>query len=101
MEDSSMLLEHTLLTSGETAEAGYVYVGWPARQIDAKAWRDGKIVDIKVEDSPVGARIICSKCLEFPRGATGKLGCPIPAGSSSLTHTHSDIMWSSLLCFVH
>jgi hypothetical protein len=101
MEDSSMLLEHTLLTSGETAEAGYVYVGWPARQIDAKAWRDGKIVDTKVEDSPIGARIICSKCLEFPRGATGKLGCSISVRSSPLSRTHSDIMWSSFLWFVH
>ncbi|KDQ58575.1 hypothetical protein JAAARDRAFT_155112 [Jaapia argillacea MUCL 33604] len=35
MEDNSMLLEHTLLTSGETAESGCVYTGWPARSLDA------------------------------------------------------------------
>jgi hypothetical protein len=33
MEESSMLLEHTLLASGEIAEAGEVYVGWPARRL--------------------------------------------------------------------
>ncbi|KAF9026322.1 acetyl-CoA synthetase-like protein [Hymenopellis radicata] len=37
MEDSSMLCEHTLLTSGEVAEAGGVYVGWPAKRVD-NAW---------------------------------------------------------------
>jgi len=37
MEDSSMLCEHTLLTSGEVAEGGAVYVGWPARRVD-NAW---------------------------------------------------------------
>ncbi|KAJ7807732.1 hypothetical protein B0H13DRAFT_2482757 [Mycena leptocephala] len=34
MEDSSMLCEHTLLTSGEVADGGRVYSGWPAKQID-------------------------------------------------------------------
>lgn len=33
MEESSMLLEHTLLASGEIAEAGEMYVGWPARRL--------------------------------------------------------------------
>ncbi|KAJ3795144.1 acetyl-CoA synthetase-like protein [Lentinula aff. detonsa] len=32
MEDNSMLYEHTLLTSGEVAEAESVYVGWPAKR---------------------------------------------------------------------
>jgi carbonic anhydrase/acetyltransferase-like protein (isoleucine patch superfamily) len=32
MEENSMLLEHTLLASGEIAEAEEVYVGWPARR---------------------------------------------------------------------
>jgi carbonic anhydrase/acetyltransferase-like protein (isoleucine patch superfamily) len=44
MEDSSMLLEHTLLSSGETAEAGSVYAGWPARRLNTNAWKDGKVV---------------------------------------------------------
>ncbi|KAH9945157.1 acetyl-CoA synthetase-like protein [Epithele typhae] len=34
MEAESMLLEHTLLTSGEIAQAGEVYGGWPARSLD-------------------------------------------------------------------
>ncbi|KAJ3968881.1 acetyl-CoA synthetase-like protein [Lentinula raphanica] len=33
MEDNSMLCEHTLLTSGEVAEADTVYVGWPAKRL--------------------------------------------------------------------
>jgi len=33
MEDSSILCEHTLLTSGEIAEAGGIYVGWPATRM--------------------------------------------------------------------
>ncbi len=34
MDESSMLCEHTLLTSGETAMSGAAYAGWPARQLD-------------------------------------------------------------------
>ncbi|KAI0800717.1 acetyl-CoA synthetase-like protein [Fomes fomentarius] len=37
MEEGSMLLEHTLLTSGETAESDCVYAGWPARRLGQKA----------------------------------------------------------------
>lgn len=33
-----MLLEHTLLTSGEVAESGGVYVGWPARPLDQETY---------------------------------------------------------------
>lgn len=33
MERGSMLLEHTLIASGEIAEANSVYAGWPARQL--------------------------------------------------------------------
>ena len=33
-----MLLEHTLLTSGEVAEADGVYVGWPAHPPDHEAY---------------------------------------------------------------
>ncbi|KAF5361190.1 hypothetical protein D9758_009022 [Tetrapyrgos nigripes] len=33
MEDGSMLCEHTLLTSGEIAEAGGIYVGWPGSRM--------------------------------------------------------------------
>jgi hypothetical protein len=33
MEDGSMLCEHTLLTSGEVAEAGGVYTGWPGKLV--------------------------------------------------------------------
>jgi hypothetical protein len=31
MEDNSMLCEHTLLTSGDVADSGVTYAGWPAK----------------------------------------------------------------------
>lgn len=34
MKDNSILYEHTLLTSGEVAEAGATYAGWPRRRIE-------------------------------------------------------------------
>jgi hypothetical protein len=34
MEDNSMLCEHTLLISGDIADSGVAYVGWPARRLD-------------------------------------------------------------------
>ena len=36
MEDSSMLCEHTLLTSGDVADSGVAYIGWPARRLEDK-----------------------------------------------------------------
>jgi hypothetical protein len=73
MEDSSMLLEHTLLTSGETAEAGFVYVGWPAHQLEENAWRNGKVLsddDVKPKEAPDGVRFICPKCQHAPKVPT-------------------------------
>ena len=43
MEERSMLLEHTLLASGEIAEAGEVYVGWPARRLVSEKKRQATI----------------------------------------------------------
>ena len=31
-----MLLEHALLASGDVAEGGAVYAGWPAAQVDER-----------------------------------------------------------------
>ena len=39
MEEHSMLLEHTLLASGDIAEAGEVYAGWPARRLISEKQR--------------------------------------------------------------
>ncbi|KAJ7173681.1 acetyl-CoA synthetase-like protein [Mycena filopes] len=59
MEDSSMLCEHTLLTSGDVADAGRVYSGWPAKQIE----------DVWDKDSdPAG--LICPMCRNFPKDMT-------------------------------
>ncbi|RPD65127.1 acetyl-CoA synthetase-like protein [Lentinus tigrinus ALCF2SS1-6] len=38
MEENSLLLEHTLLTSGEIAESGGVYAGWPAHRVDDEVY---------------------------------------------------------------
>ncbi|KAF9256515.1 hypothetical protein L218DRAFT_881490, partial [Marasmius fiardii PR-910] len=44
MEDNSMLCEHTCLTSGEVAESGEVYVGWPARRAERRLKQDSDII---------------------------------------------------------
>jgi hypothetical protein len=65
MEDSSMLCEHTLLTSGEIAEAGQVYVGWPARLLQS-SWKES---DTDKQTSE-GARLMCPICRGFPKICT-------------------------------
>jgi hypothetical protein len=47
MEDNSMLCEHTLLTSGDVADSGVAYVGWPARRLEDRA---AKAQDIDVDE---------------------------------------------------
>ena len=42
LEDSSMLYEHSLLTSGEVADAGAGYSGWPAKRVADVRWRGEK-----------------------------------------------------------
>jgi hypothetical protein len=41
MEEYSMLLEHALLASGDIAESGAIYAGWPARQFEQR--RDSEV----------------------------------------------------------
>ncbi|KAJ7455806.1 acetyl-CoA synthetase-like protein [Mycena latifolia] len=60
MEDSSMLCEHTLLTSGDVADAGAVYSGWPAKQVDGP-W-DEKL--------PEDIGLVCPLCQQFPNNMT-------------------------------
>ncbi|KAJ7663603.1 AMP-dependent synthetase and ligase [Mycena rosella] len=60
MEDSSMLCEHTLLTSGDVADAGAVYSGWPAKQIDGP-WD---------EKHPEDIGLVCPICHGFPQDMT-------------------------------
>lgn len=47
MEDNSMLCEHTLLTSGDVADSGVTYVGWPARRLGN---RPAKAQDIDIDE---------------------------------------------------
>ncbi|KAF7357014.1 Peroxisomal-coenzyme a synthetase [Mycena venus] len=64
MEDSSMLCEHTLLTSGDVADGNSVYSGWPAKQVD-DSW-EPKYKDS--DDGPSG--FICPMCRTFPKDMT-------------------------------
>ena len=41
-----MLLEHALLASGDIAETGSVYAGWPARQIDERRLSEVTVVEL-------------------------------------------------------
>ncbi|WFD31272.1 putative NRPS-like protein biosynthetic cluster [Malassezia sp. CBS 17886] len=43
MESQSMLLEHTLVASGEITESWAVYCGWPARRLKLRRNADGKM----------------------------------------------------------
>ncbi|KAF8887351.1 hypothetical protein BD779DRAFT_1672802 [Infundibulicybe gibba] len=67
MEDSSMLSEHTLLTSGEIAEAGAVYAGWPAKRLDYVAEKD---TQVSLESEMTPATLMCPMCRGFPKGST-------------------------------
>ncbi|KAJ7230643.1 acetyl-CoA synthetase-like protein [Mycena pura] len=81
MEDSSMLCEHTLLTSGDVADAGCVYSGWPAKQI-----KDNWEPKYK-EDDPSG--FICPICRNFPKDMTsapcGHIFCKFCISDALLT----------------
>ncbi|KAI0338447.1 acetyl-CoA synthetase-like protein [Trametopsis cervina] len=50
MESYSMLLEHALLASGDIAENGAIYAGWPARQLDE---RRASLVTVVGREEPV------------------------------------------------
>ncbi|KAJ6485740.1 acetyl-CoA synthetase-like protein [Mycena sanguinolenta] len=60
MEDNSMLCEHTLLASGDVADANAVYSGWPAKQVDENWYKE------EAESSG----LMCSMCRNFPRDTT-------------------------------
>jgi len=61
MEDNSMLSEHTLLTSGDVADSGVVYTGWPARRLEDKANTTQKLQP---------AFLNCPICHHFPKEST-------------------------------
>ncbi|KZP11554.1 AMP-dependent synthetase and ligase [Athelia psychrophila] len=92
MEDSSMLVEHTLLTSGEIAESGEVYVGWPARQLQNPSWKNadkGGEQSGLSSTTTLGASLMCPMCREFPRVSTvtmcGHVFCD-PCITNALAH---------------
>ncbi|KIM44384.1 hypothetical protein M413DRAFT_67790 [Hebeloma cylindrosporum] len=65
MEDNSMLCEHTLLTSGDVADSGVAYAGWPAKRLNITA---AKKLDNERLMQP--SLLICSICRHFPRNST-------------------------------
>ncbi|KAF7353427.1 Peroxisomal-coenzyme a synthetase [Mycena sanguinolenta] len=58
MEDSSMLCEHTLLTSGDVADAGTVYSGWPAKPMEG-SWDEKLPNKIPLKIRPPYLAVIC------------------------------------------
>ncbi|PFH50931.1 hypothetical protein AMATHDRAFT_143766 [Amanita thiersii Skay4041] len=78
MEPNSMLCEHTLLTSGEVAEAGGVYVGWPGMKLPEKKLSPspscsscrshGRSLNHRTprKQPATTATILCPMCHEFP-----------------------------------
>ncbi|KAF8957111.1 AMP-dependent synthetase and ligase [Flammula alnicola] len=66
MEDNSMLCEHTLLTSGDVADAGQTYVGWPAKILQ------NPIPNNNEDDvvPPSHALLTCPICRRFPKDST-------------------------------
>jgi hypothetical protein len=79
MGDYSMLLEHSLLTSGEIADEGAVYVGWPARPMEDKAFIGSRLPKgiITAQSRPRygSMRLACPICARFPRSpATTRCG---------------------------
>jgi hypothetical protein len=62
MEDGSMLSEHTLLPSGEIADADTVYAGWPSKSF--QFLRDDKKSDTSSHP------FVCAKCRGPPKDAT-------------------------------
>jgi hypothetical protein len=72
MEEGSMLCEHTLLTSGDIADAGQGYVGWPAkvhdRMLDTNWNEDKSALPTPPPDSV--AVLTCPLCGRFPKDST-------------------------------
>ncbi|KAJ7654903.1 hypothetical protein B0H17DRAFT_1338137 [Mycena rosella] len=66
MEDSSMLLEHTLLTSGDVADCGTVYFGWPAQAFQGH-WEEKHPHSA---DNSLSLRLLCPMCTRFPQHMT-------------------------------
>jgi hypothetical protein len=70
MEDNSMLCEHTLLTSGEVAEAGGKYVGWPGKRFDNPKMTPRTMTPRTMTPSMSPANtLICPRCNSLPRTA--------------------------------
>ncbi|KAJ7282076.1 acetyl-CoA synthetase-like protein [Mycena rebaudengoi] len=65
MEDSSMLCEHTLLTSGDVADCGGIYSGWPAKRVE-NPWDP----HYKEQEQPSNPGVMCPMCRGFPKDMT-------------------------------
>ncbi|KAJ6530532.1 hypothetical protein B0H10DRAFT_221987 [Mycena sp. CBHHK59/15] len=64
MEDSSVLCEHTLLTSGDVADSGAVYFGWPAKCVN-EWWTEGY-----TDNGSGQMSLMCPLCQKFPSRTT-------------------------------
>ncbi|KAF9528938.1 AMP-dependent synthetase and ligase [Crepidotus variabilis] len=64
MEDSAMLCEHTLLTSGEIADSGASYIGWPGKKLEDDDSEKDSGKDIS------SVHLTCPLCRRFPKEST-------------------------------
>ncbi|TFK39680.1 acetyl-CoA synthetase-like protein [Crucibulum laeve] len=68
MEDNSMLSEHALLTSGEVAEAGKIYIGWPAKRLEGPIHTGSPL---RPRNNPSSSsNLICPICHNFPEDSS-------------------------------
>ncbi|KAJ7034277.1 acetyl-CoA synthetase-like protein [Mycena alexandri] len=92
MEDNSMLCEHTLLTSGDVADSGTVYAGWPAKPIEGP-WDEREDVGVVcpvchdfLEDTTVTpcGHLFCEPCLT--QALSEHMKCPVCSKVTSLVN---------------
>ncbi|CAA7265178.1 unnamed protein product [Cyclocybe aegerita] len=70
MEENSVLCEHTLLTSGEVADSGAMYAGWPGKRL-----QDHPSAKDKEGGITYSAILTCPICRRFPKESTMVNNC--------------------------
>ncbi|KAJ7218399.1 acetyl-CoA synthetase-like protein [Mycena pura] len=96
MEDSSMLCEHTLLPSGDVADCGAVYFGWPAQRLQNPF--DSRRSSAR---DPPHSQLICPKCHKFPKNmivtGCGHVFCETCIRNSKSLHGKCPVCTEALL----
>lgn len=56
-----MLFEHALLPSGDIAESGAMYAGWPARMLDQRRDSDATLCSMSTDVDKAGSVSVMEK----------------------------------------